>query len=494
MLVKQWLREFLARNTQNPKEQVKIRTYRHAGVKGWHVFELAAFLPLLLQLALLLFFIGLSEFLRKLDPVVGWITTSVVLAWLVVFLFTTFAPLIYSTCPYKTPILRPLFSGTRKTLYFLISKACHYLMLRVDLTALPPTITHKAWLLLASWVERTRQSEELGACRQWSDLAILVSSVDHLRGERLEDTIIQCSRNYTEDQARLCVDFMARHLGQPQTSPNWLPPSGHHLTISKVCVKMLNTEDGLFWVLIASRSFLPAFQALHQCIASAASNTWEHSDIEVSRSAFRRLTHRNPNTAVLALLSVYRTIRERIIDLTAVNDPQSFHWVCHPQNDAVGKQHLHYDFGWTSLKLPSIAGGIIVNLVEATRTLLQIVWDDFIDPHDSVHDCIDQARVLNPSTLQKDAIVMISAFAAFCWLASPTDVQHHADILNETLEELANILEAQDLESINDMHAYCLENACRTLAKLGLTNTRITNRMENIVTNRPLPVIQFHLP
>lgn len=338
MLVKQWLREFLSQNTQNPKEQVKIHTYRHAGIKGWRVFELAAFLPLLLQLALLLFFIGLSEFLRELDPIVGWVTTGMVLLWLVVFLFTTSAPLIFPSCPYKTPVLRPFFSAVRKAFVFLMSKACRCLIMYVDLTVSPPTIIHRVWLQLAGWIDRTQQSEEIGACRQRSDLAILVYSVDHLRGERLGDTLIQCSRNYTEDEARLCVQFMAHQLRRPQTARISSPPSGYDLIVSQVCVNMLNTEDGLFWVLMTGRNFLPTFQALHECITSAASYTWEHSDIEVSRSAFRRLTLHSSDTAALALLSVFRTIRSRIVRPTGVWDPQSFHWACHSQNDRVGKQ------------------------------------------------------------------------------------------------------------------------------------------------------------
>ena len=68
--------------------------------------EAALLAPLLLQVALLLFFIGLSEYLRELNPVVGWATTGTVLAWLAVFVFTTLAPILSSQCPYRTPILK----------------------------------------------------------------------------------------------------------------------------------------------------------------------------------------------------------------------------------------------------------------------------------------------------------------------------------------------------------------------------------------------------
>ncbi|KAK7677479.1 hypothetical protein QCA50_019592 [Cerrena zonata] len=70
ILVKQWLHELMARDTQDPRQQVKIRFFREVGVQRWQVFEIAAALPLLLQLALLLFFIGLSTFLHDLNPIV----------------------------------------------------------------------------------------------------------------------------------------------------------------------------------------------------------------------------------------------------------------------------------------------------------------------------------------------------------------------------------------------------------------------------------------
>lgn len=120
-----------------------------------------------------------------------------------------------------------------------------------------------------------------------------------------------------------------------------------------------------------------------------------------------------------------------------------------------------------------------------------VLWDEPTDVHEPIHDCIDQARFLHPSDLEADAIVLISAFAAFCWLANPADKQLHIGVLNETLEELANTLDRQNLENINDMHAHCLRNACRILDTLGLANARILDRMREIVDAHPLSVVQL---
>ena len=70
ILVKQWFHEYMARDTHDPAAQVKVRLFRDAGMQKWRVFEIAAFLPLLLQLALLLFFTGLGLFLHDINHVI----------------------------------------------------------------------------------------------------------------------------------------------------------------------------------------------------------------------------------------------------------------------------------------------------------------------------------------------------------------------------------------------------------------------------------------
>ena len=105
----------MAQDTQDPQFRIRIRFFRSEGLGKWQVFQIAAALPLLLQLALLLFFIGLSEYLRELNPVVGWATTGPILAWLAVFVFTTLAPILSSQCPYRTPILKQPLQYIRRT-------------------------------------------------------------------------------------------------------------------------------------------------------------------------------------------------------------------------------------------------------------------------------------------------------------------------------------------------------------------------------------------
>ncbi|KAI0339778.1 hypothetical protein BDW22DRAFT_1335436, partial [Trametopsis cervina] len=59
ILVKQWLREYMKFVTSFPQGRLRIRKFRRAGLETWKVLTIAACLPLLLQLALGLFFVGL---------------------------------------------------------------------------------------------------------------------------------------------------------------------------------------------------------------------------------------------------------------------------------------------------------------------------------------------------------------------------------------------------------------------------------------------------
>ncbi|KAJ3555570.1 hypothetical protein NM688_g2501 [Phlebia brevispora] len=106
ILVKQWLREYLAIPRTAPQERVRIRHYRHLGSADWKLFEIAAILPLFLHLSLAIFFAGLCLFTFAIHTVIG--VTSVVLigGWAIFFLFSLLAPILSPRCPFKTRFLR----------------------------------------------------------------------------------------------------------------------------------------------------------------------------------------------------------------------------------------------------------------------------------------------------------------------------------------------------------------------------------------------------
>ncbi|KAF8636072.1 hypothetical protein AX17_003779 [Amanita inopinata Kibby_2008] len=111
----QWLREYQRDAVLPTKDHIALRQMRFEGLVTWGVPSLLDTLPLLLQSAVVLFFIGLLDFMWKLNRTVA-IALSVVIAYVILFLIMTivspFLQLFYSLyfdtpsaaqCPYKSP-------------------------------------------------------------------------------------------------------------------------------------------------------------------------------------------------------------------------------------------------------------------------------------------------------------------------------------------------------------------------------------------------------
>ena len=106
MLVKQWLREYLSGHFALGRSHLRLRFFRYIGMIKWRVFKIASLLPLLLQLALALFFAGLCIFSTHIDPHLGSLTTSLVSTWAILLLLILVAPAMSPRCPYKVTFLK----------------------------------------------------------------------------------------------------------------------------------------------------------------------------------------------------------------------------------------------------------------------------------------------------------------------------------------------------------------------------------------------------
>ncbi|KAF8589731.1 hypothetical protein K439DRAFT_1300877, partial [Ramaria rubella] len=69
----------------------------------WKVSDIISTLPVLLQLGFALFFVGLDILLWSLDPQIGYFMMFLTILLLGFYVTTTIAPLIYASCPFKTP-------------------------------------------------------------------------------------------------------------------------------------------------------------------------------------------------------------------------------------------------------------------------------------------------------------------------------------------------------------------------------------------------------
>ncbi len=105
ILVKQWLRSYMAFASSSPQGQLRIRHFRRGGLKAWKVFGIASMLPLFLQISLALFFVGLCIFTIDVHSAIGNTAIPLVCAWAFLFIAVTISPSFTARCPYTTPAL-----------------------------------------------------------------------------------------------------------------------------------------------------------------------------------------------------------------------------------------------------------------------------------------------------------------------------------------------------------------------------------------------------
>ncbi len=104
VLVKQWLHHYLALPSGTPQERSHVRQYRYGGFQKWHVLVIVGLLPVLMHLALGIFFVGLTVFLVPLRPGLSWVIGVGTVAAYTTYLITIFLPILYPRCPYRTPL------------------------------------------------------------------------------------------------------------------------------------------------------------------------------------------------------------------------------------------------------------------------------------------------------------------------------------------------------------------------------------------------------
>ncbi|KAJ8473754.1 hypothetical protein ONZ51_g7680 [Trametes cubensis] len=102
ILTKQWLREYTLSASSSPRQNARVRQLRQGGFEKWKIPLTIALLPVFLQIALALFFIGLLDLLWSLDAAVAWVITIIVAISLAFLVFTTLMPTFHADCPYKS--------------------------------------------------------------------------------------------------------------------------------------------------------------------------------------------------------------------------------------------------------------------------------------------------------------------------------------------------------------------------------------------------------
>ncbi|KAI0716819.1 hypothetical protein C8Q76DRAFT_673163, partial [Earliella scabrosa] len=103
LIVKQWLRHATLGLSGTSREVARRRQYHLSGLLKWHVGTIVATLPILLQIALFLFLIGLVVLLWGLHDTVATVTSSLVGILFAFWILVTVMPVVRWDCCYRSP-------------------------------------------------------------------------------------------------------------------------------------------------------------------------------------------------------------------------------------------------------------------------------------------------------------------------------------------------------------------------------------------------------
>jgi hypothetical protein len=110
MLIKSWVREFDRglRAMSLPEQRAKTREFRYLGMKRWKLSEVVGILPLLIQISILLFSIGLVLFLFHISEPSFRVTTAIFGIGVLYYAMTTSISVFVTSSPFHSPLSRTL--------------------------------------------------------------------------------------------------------------------------------------------------------------------------------------------------------------------------------------------------------------------------------------------------------------------------------------------------------------------------------------------------
>jgi hypothetical protein len=186
-----------------PQDAVALRQYRFEGLHRWRFPLVLAVLPGLLQLALLLFFCGLIDFLWHLHIVVAAIVGSFSIVFLSLALSTLVIPVFSRNSPFRSPISRTLLQ-TRSFLTLLPLKTylllVHYIKSAWSLRTAVSLRDHAEFWMHRSWEEldlRSIEANDQGRIYPTvlpSTCAARVRALHHLYTHVMDEMILETIR------------------------------------------------------------------------------------------------------------------------------------------------------------------------------------------------------------------------------------------------------------------------------------------------------------
>ena len=116
ILVQQWVRDYMHvfQRYSDPQKSARIRQYLYEGSEKWYMPIAAEAVPGLLHVSLFLFFAGLADSTLNINTTIGLSTTVPIGICGLLYIFTTFVPVIYPQSPYQTSFSGVIWYAFRK--------------------------------------------------------------------------------------------------------------------------------------------------------------------------------------------------------------------------------------------------------------------------------------------------------------------------------------------------------------------------------------------
>jgi len=140
MLIKSWIREFDRglRGLSIPEQRAKTREFRYQGSLNWKLQELVAVLPFLIQISLLLFFLGLALFLYQITALSCGIITSILGIGVLFYATTTTISIFVTSSPFRSPLSRAIGALYQRIFSILCPSTTEFFSESLDT---PPTLS-----------------------------------------------------------------------------------------------------------------------------------------------------------------------------------------------------------------------------------------------------------------------------------------------------------------------------------------------------------------
>jgi len=104
MLGKSWVGQSLRNCTGSAADGHSDMQRKLDGLKRWYLPVAVGSLPVMLQLAMLLFGCAMGQYLWTINRTAAWVNIAFTLFGIASYTFFTLAAILYRDCPYQTPV------------------------------------------------------------------------------------------------------------------------------------------------------------------------------------------------------------------------------------------------------------------------------------------------------------------------------------------------------------------------------------------------------